>query len=295
MTWHVARWYGINIHVMLHGMKYHQLVWHVAIWCVMMCCRVVGFHMTSHPIPSHPIPSHHIASHRIASHCITSHHITFWCKNILRWQVRHARLHMTSLRSIDTAKSMLHPIWISCCGSLLAHLTPSCCWFRVEWSPLLELYELTAEVKDENGHTLMKGLSAKVRLHLSHASVQIAYNSAMKSYLRVCNCADLSKAAYHCIWSWLCSLWQVLQNETFFVWAVYVTQVMCMAFSMIFLEEGFQERLFFTLYQYIISAGSLLLCSITLYAYWRSNFDQQELHGDVNQSYVSIKLLQAQS
>ncbi len=33
---------------------------------------------------------------------------------------------------------------------------------RVEWSPLLELYELTAEVKDENGHTLMKGLSANV-------------------------------------------------------------------------------------------------------------------------------------
>ena len=33
---------------------------------------------------------------------------------------------------------------------------------RVEWSPMLELYELTAEVKDEQGRTLMKGLSAKV-------------------------------------------------------------------------------------------------------------------------------------
>ena len=33
---------------------------------------------------------------------------------------------------------------------------------RVAWSPLLELYELTAEVKDEHGKTLLKGLSAKV-------------------------------------------------------------------------------------------------------------------------------------
>ena len=32
---------------------------------------------------------------------------------------------------------------------------------RVDWSPMLELYELTAKVKDEQGHTLMKGLSAK--------------------------------------------------------------------------------------------------------------------------------------
>ena len=37
---------------------------------------------------------------------------------------------------------------------------------RVEWSPLLELYELTAEVKDENGRTLMRGLSAKVSCRL---------------------------------------------------------------------------------------------------------------------------------
>ena len=39
--------------------------------------------------------------------------------------------------------------------------------YRVEWSPLLELYELTAEVKDENGRTLMRGLSAKVSFLLS--------------------------------------------------------------------------------------------------------------------------------
>ncbi|DBA93395.1 TPA: hypothetical protein ACH3X2_003664 [Trebouxia sp. C0005] len=39
---------------------------------------------------------------------------------------------------------------------------------KVEWSPLLELYELTAEVKDENGHTLMKGLSAKVGIFPGH-------------------------------------------------------------------------------------------------------------------------------
>ena len=39
---------------------------------------------------------------------------------------------------------------------------------RVEWSPVLELYELTAEVQDENGHTLMKGLSVKVVFNALH-------------------------------------------------------------------------------------------------------------------------------
>ncbi|DBA91536.1 TPA: hypothetical protein ACH3X1_003159 [Trebouxia sp. C0004] len=39
---------------------------------------------------------------------------------------------------------------------------------KVEWSPLLELYELTAEFKDETGHTLMKGLSAKVGIFPGH-------------------------------------------------------------------------------------------------------------------------------
>lgn len=33
---------------------------------------------------------------------------------------------------------------------------------RVDWDPLLELCELTAEVQDDNGRTILRGLSAKV-------------------------------------------------------------------------------------------------------------------------------------
>ena len=80
-------------------------------------------------------------------------------------KARHACLHMMLSWFTDTAKPTLCSICTSFC---------ECCWcfmdsllLRVEWSPLLELYELTAEVKDENGDTLMKGLSAKVRLHLA--------------------------------------------------------------------------------------------------------------------------------
>ena len=53
---------------------------------------------------------------------------------------------------------------------------------RVEWSPLLELYELTAEVKDDNGRTLMKGLSAKVcSLHkLSIHPVVLVHTEALQ-------------------------------------------------------------------------------------------------------------------
>lgn len=39
---------------------------------------------------------------------------------------------------------------------------------RVDWSPLLELYEVTAEVKDSQGRTLMKGLAAKVISFCQH-------------------------------------------------------------------------------------------------------------------------------
>ena len=64
-----------------------------------------------------------------------------------------------------------------------------------------------------------------------------------------------------------------------FVWAMHVTQAMCMVFIMLFL---------------LTSAGSLLLCEIVLYAYRRSNFNRQKLHGDANQFSFRIKRLQAQ-
>ena len=68
---------------------------------------------------------------------------------------------------------------------------------RMDWSPLLELYELTAEVKDENGRTLMRGLSAKVP-SLLWPPLQVAVRCVPLPSLVVPQHRPLSVAAMRC-------------------------------------------------------------------------------------------------
>ena len=58
---------------------------------------------------------------------------------------------------------------------------------RVDWSPLLELYEVTAEVKDSQGRTLMKGLAAKVTRFCPHLAAvgSVAFYVVLSCSLRL--------------------------------------------------------------------------------------------------------------